>query len=312
MGVDSGLGTFRGINAASWQPLKAMGMEFPRMSTPRWFRNDPQLAWAFWTWRFQAYTAVAPHAGYDMLASWGQQVPRGFFSVTSNIDGHWERTIGPDRVWECHGALTRLQALDSSNATIWPACADDFGRIEMPEWDLRAGESVETRSSLKEGTWQEGFVVGADGCSILERKTGEKCSVFGVRRQGGPDLMRILPSSVIPTGPGLATARPNVMMFDDGGVNTAVMDAQEARFTSWLNSLSPASSRLVIIEIGAGTAVYTIRALTEETLHRFACAKLIRINLEQPGAPSGCEDRCISLALGALDGLSRINRRLNH
>ena len=52
MGVDSGLGTFRGINAASWQPLKAMGMEFPRMSTPRWFHNDPQLAWAFWTWRF--------------------------------------------------------------------------------------------------------------------------------------------------------------------------------------------------------------------------------------------------------------------
>lgn len=124
--------------------------------------------------------------------------------------------------------------------------------------------------------------------------------------------MRILPSSVIPTGPGGAAARPNVMMFDDGGVNTAVMDAQEARFTSWLNSLSPASSRLVIIEIGAGTAVYTIRALTEETLHRFACAKLIRINLEQPSAPDDCEDRCISLALGALDGLSRINRRLNH
>ena len=314
MGVDSGLGTFRGVNSAVWQPLKAMCMDFPRMSTPHWFQNDPHLAWAFWAWRFKAYIAVAPHAGYAMLASWGQRRPRGFFSVTSNIDGHWERTLGPDsdRVWECHGALTRLQVVDSSSGKIWNACAEEFGRIEQPEWDLRAGEAVEAKLSHL-GTWEEGYVVGTDGCSILDAKTGERCSVFGVRREGGgQDLMRILPSSSVPTGPGGAAARPNVVMHgNDANVNTEEMEAQRARFDSWLDTLSPASSRLAIVEIGAGTALPTIRVLAEQTLRRFACATLIRLNLEQPTAPFGCKDRCILLPLGALDGLSRINRRLD-
>lgn len=37
----------------------------------------------------------------------------GLFSVTSNIDGHWDRTegVGPAKVYECHGATRNAQAL---------------------------------------------------------------------------------------------------------------------------------------------------------------------------------------------------------
>ena len=35
----------------------------------------------------------------------------GLFSVTSNIDGHWDRTegVGPEKVYECHGAPWYMQ-----------------------------------------------------------------------------------------------------------------------------------------------------------------------------------------------------------
>ena len=39
MGVDSGLGTFRGRNAGVWPPLKDLGMDFTEMSTPSHFEK---------------------------------------------------------------------------------------------------------------------------------------------------------------------------------------------------------------------------------------------------------------------------------
>merc|ERR1719399_1223004 len=91
MGVDSGLGTFRGRNAGVWPPLKAMQVEFPEMSSPDWFEADPRLAWAFWRFRYEAYTTSEPHRGYGILRAWGARCAAGAFSVTSNIDGHWVR-----------------------------------------------------------------------------------------------------------------------------------------------------------------------------------------------------------------------------
>ena len=41
MGVDSGLGTFRGRNAGVWPPLKAMQIDFTEMSCPQAFEQDP-------------------------------------------------------------------------------------------------------------------------------------------------------------------------------------------------------------------------------------------------------------------------------
>eukprot|EP00975_Prorocentrum_lima_P034913 7338575-Prorocentrum_lima.AAC.1 len=65
------------------------------LSTPRWFEVDPHLAWSFWRFRIEMYMRKSePHEGYRILADWGESLPYGFFSVTSNIDGHWGRIIG--------------------------------------------------------------------------------------------------------------------------------------------------------------------------------------------------------------------------
>jgi hypothetical protein len=52
LGVDSGVGTFRGANAGKWPPLEQRKMEFSQMSQPSWFMDDgsgdPELAFGFW------------------------------------------------------------------------------------------------------------------------------------------------------------------------------------------------------------------------------------------------------------------------
>jgi NAD-dependent SIR2 family protein deacetylase len=50
MGVDSGLPDFRG-NQGFWRaypPLANLGLEFEDMANPRWFMEDPTLAWGFY------------------------------------------------------------------------------------------------------------------------------------------------------------------------------------------------------------------------------------------------------------------------
>ena len=110
--------------------------------------------------------------------------------------------------------------------------------------------------------------------------------------------------SPLPTCPECgALARPNVLMFNDWNWLPHRMSDQERRFASWLETLGGA--RLVIIEIGAGSAVPTVR-FTSERLASRTDATLIRINPREPQVPSGQ----IGVPLGALEALQTIDRHL--
>ncbi|MEO5364380.1 MAG: hypothetical protein H7838_12245 [Magnetococcus sp. DMHC-8] len=74
-----------------------------------------------------------------------------------------------------------------------------------------------------------------------------------------------------------ALARPNILLFNDKSWVESRTKGQEERLWQWLEGLMVAAQRLVIIEIGAGTAVPTIRNRSEfyaKSHH----ATLIRIN----------------------------------
>ncbi len=101
-----------------------------------------------------------------------------------------------------------------------------------------------------------------------------------------------------------ALARPNVLMFGDGGWDPSRTEAQEARLRAWLGDLG-AGVRLVIVECGAGTAVPTVRTFSER-LARRAGGCLVRVNLREPDVPTGH----VGLALGARAGLEAIESRL--
>jgi NAD-dependent SIR2 family protein deacetylase len=98
-------------------------------------------------------------------------------------------------------------------------------------------------------------------------------------------------------------ARPNILMFNDVGWNSAKADAQQARYQQWLAGIQGA--RLVVIELGAGTAVPSVRYHSERLVLR-AEARLIRINLREPAVPDGH----LGLACGARAGLTAIDNLL--
>ena len=80
-------------------------------------------------------------------------------------------------------------------------------------------------------------------------------------------------------------------MFGDWDWIGTLYERQEGRLIQWLDSLE----RPVVIEVGAGIAIPTVRQFGEQFADR-----LIRINPTQPQIPGG---RGVSLRMGGLEGI---------
>jgi len=98
-------------------------------------------------------------------------------------------------------------------------------------------------------------------------------------------------------------ARPNVLMFNDWSWVSERTAAQEQRLERWLASVR--GRRLVVIELGAGSAVPTVRLTSEHVASRLG-APLVRINPREPQAPAGQ----LGIAGGALEVLEAIDTQL--
>ena len=93
-------------------------------------------------------------------------------------------------------------------------------------------------------------------------------------------------------------ARPNILMFGDNGWLSQRSDAQEQRLAAWLKQLK----KPLVMELGAGIAVPTVRLFSEE----FA-PSLIRINPRDSALP---RRGGLSLAMTSLEGLTAIQQVL--
>jgi NAD-dependent SIR2 family protein deacetylase len=96
-----------------------------------------------------------------------------------------------------------------------------------------------------------------------------------------------------------APARPNILMFGDYAWIEARTRQQEARFQAFLSRNS--GKRTVVVELGAGTAIPTVRAMSER-VGAFSKAGVIRINPREPRIASPH----ISLPCGAVEALREI------
>lgn len=97
-------------------------------------------------------------------------------------------------------------------------------------------------------------------------------------------------------------ARPNIMMFNDYGFDAFETSAQEDRFNSFMNKNVKAGKKILMIEIGAGTAIPTIRSISENIYNVVDEAQLIRINPRESFGPDGI----VSIAKGGLEALREI------
>lgn len=86
-----------------------------------------------------------------------------------------------------------------------------------------------------------------------------------------------------------AVARPNILMFGDGGWLARRTRGQLVAFDAWRRS----AGRVVTLELGAGSHVPTVRYFAEDE-----AGPLIRINPDAPDLPAGKPG--VALPMGAL------------
>jgi len=96
-------------------------------------------------------------------------------------------------------------------------------------------------------------------------------------------------------------ARPNILMFGDWGWNPKRAAKQEQRYNEWLEANR--DKKMAIVEIGAGTAIPTVRLEGERLAARLPHATLIRIN---PSDYQIDETLGFSLPMGGLEGIKAI------
>jgi len=116
-----------------------------------------------------------------------------------------------------------------------------------------------------------------------------------------PETMR---ARRIPACPSCGrVARPNILMFGDGAWLPGRSSAQARRLDAFLDEHGERG--LAVLEIGAGTAVATIRHLTER-LGRLPGAGVVRLNPRE----AQIRPPHLGIPVGGLEGLRGIDRAL--
>jgi NAD-dependent SIR2 family protein deacetylase len=227
MGVDSGLPDFRG-DEGFWNAYPAyrhLGLAFSDMANPRWFEDNPALAWGFYGHRLNLYRSTQPHAGFDVLRRFANKMRHGAFVFTSNVDGAFQKAgFDPDRVMECHGSIHHVQCTKGCGVGILDAT---------------------------------GIRVNVDPQTFEAQGPLPKCPRCG-------ELLR-----------------PNILMFGDPMWNYTRADSQEERMMEWTRDLVDHNAAVVVLEVGAGTHIPSVRARSSSLSNRLN-APLIRINTRDP------------------------------
>jgi len=246
MGVDSGLPDFRGVNGfwKAYPHAKEMNLKFRQMADPKYFKENPGLAWGFYGHRYNLYENTTPHAGFSILQRWIEKYSKQSFIFTSNVDGQFQKSgFHENEINECHGSIHHLQCSESCTKDIWAA----------------KGLNVEV------------------------------------------DIETITAVSGIPTCPNCgATARPNILMFNDRHWISDRADEQENVYRDWVTEMK--KNKLVILEIGAGAAIPTV--INESRSHQRPIIRINPVDLIKKVRNGAV------LKTGALDALNLINIEL--
>lgn len=97
-----------------------------------------------------------------------------------------------------------------------------------------------------------------------------------------------------------AVARPNILMFDDWQWVDKRSEVQGARQQHWLRG----AQRPVVIEIGAGSAIPTVRHFSNRVIRQHG-GRLVRINLREPRVEWPRDVGLADTALAALQAIDR-------
>jgi NAD-dependent SIR2 family protein deacetylase len=185
------------------------------MAQPRWFRDDPELAWGFYGHRLNLYRAATPHAGFDILRNWSQGRTHPAFVYTSNVDGAFQRAgFGEDAICEVHGTIHFFQCTRPCRNDLWPALATT---IDLDPETMRA------RGELPKCAWcgalaRPNILLFHDGTWVLDRSYAQEGNL-------GKWLAEVAGSRLVVLEFGAGLAIPTVRMLSEqvGAIRNATL-----------------------------------------------------------------------------------------
>jgi NAD-dependent SIR2 family protein deacetylase len=112
------------------------------MANPRWFEDEPTLAWAFYGHRLNLYRETIPHEGFKKLLELGESKAGGYFVFTSNVDGQFQKAgFDDNKIVEVHGSIEHFQCSQNCTNQIWK---DSGTYIEIEDDTFRAISELPT------------------------------------------------------------------------------------------------------------------------------------------------------------------------
>lgn len=207
----------------------------------------------------------------------------------------------PDRAWGFYGHRLELYRETNPHA--------GFGLLKHWGEQMAQGYRVFTSNvdgQFKKAGFEDEYIYECHG-SIHHLQCLESCNNTVWDANGfKPDVdqKQCRLRNTAPTCPicgGLA--RPNILMFNDWGWVDKRSEDQNSRFEAWLTTVK----RPIVIELGAGTAIPSIREFSQSII-KHSGGRLIRINPLESSVPSDLE---VGLAMGAAEGLAAIEQVLN-
>ncbi|HAA58663.1 MAG TPA: NAD-dependent deacetylase, partial [Myxococcales bacterium] len=173
MGVDSGLPDFRG-NKGFWNaypPFQKRGLSFIDMANPKWFYNEPEVAWGFYGHRLHLYRDTVPHEGFSVLRRFAKDMTHGAFVYTSNVDGQFQKAgFDDEQIVECHGSIHHMQCALPCASHIWD------GHSEVVEVDEETFEASPPMPACRHCGYmaRPNILMFGDGMWIAKRTTEQE------------------------------------------------------------------------------------------------------------------------------------------
>lgn len=206
MGVDSGLPDFRGPEGFwnAYPPYRHLGLDFSDLANPRWFDEDPALAWGFYGHRLHLYRDTVPHEGFTVLKRWCDRAA-AHVVFTSNVDGAFRKAgFSDDAIAACHGDIHTLQCAQHAHG-FWSA--DDVD-VDVDPATFRAREPF---PRCRCGALARPNILMFSDWSYQGDRTNDAEARVSTILQG---LDLRLPHVVVESGAG--TAIPSVRRFGEG------------------------------------------------------------------------------------------------
>eukprot|EP01130_Rhizamoeba_saxonica_P007172 TRINITY_DN2892_c0_g1_i3.p1 TRINITY_DN2892_c0_g1~~TRINITY_DN2892_c0_g1_i3.p1 ORF type:complete len:364 (+),score=71.12 TRINITY_DN2892_c0_g1_i3:79-1170(+) len=312
--ADSGLPTYQDI--ANVKAYNDQDLEYHHLCAPTVLLEDPDLFYGFWGDSLNAYRTAQPHEGYQILTKWKNEqflkdlefeqcwglydhfisstesnlvedqdisydpnsAPGKFFVVSSNVDAHFH-TAGFNRneVEEIHGNIEMWHCSRPCGNKLWRVPAEFRFEVNKDTMLAEADDSSVGDNFAE----NNGFINNHPRCI--------ECGCL---------------------------ARPSILMFyDTSYIEYTIPDKYRKAWKETVKHLimNDQSKKLVIMEIGAGDLITTIRGKSERWFNSFGnqCT-LIRINPDFPLFDDDNQpDQFIPLKGYGLDTLRKIDEHLS-